>query len=57
MTQLNAPPKIKVKSVSYSDYEVDTLSSMEGKLQRHLGMNYSQLHKHLIREKFSTALM
>ena len=47
----------KVRNVSYAEYEVDRLTMMEDKLMRHLGKNYSQLHKDLVRKEFTSVCM
>tara|TARA_X000000368_G_scaffold372199_1_gene322387 strand:+ start:59 stop:331 length:273 start_codon:yes stop_codon:yes gene_type:complete len=47
----------KIKNVSYAEYEVDRLNMMEEKLMRHLGKNYSQLHKDLVRKEFTSVCM
>ncbi len=48
--------QVKV-SISYQQQEVDKVLKMEDKLMDHYGYNRSQLHKTLIRERYSQVHM
>ena len=48
--------QVKV-SISYQQQEVDKVLKMESELMKHYGYNRSQLHKALIRERYSQANM
>ena len=48
--------QVKV-SISYQQQEVDKVLKMESELMKHYGYNRSQLHKTLIRERYSKVHM
>ena len=54
MIQSTQTKRPSIKNVSYGDQEVEIIQSMEEFLMNKKGMNFSQLHKSLIRKEYSS---